>query len=42
MFTLQILGKEKDSWISLGERILDNLTQIESIGLYACKTPEVA
>src|SRR5262245_19141499 len=31
VFTLQILGKEKDSWISLGERILDNLTQIESI-----------
>ena len=31
VFTLQILGKEKDSWISLGKRILDNLTQIESL-----------
>jgi hypothetical protein len=30
-FKYWVLGKEKDTWISLGERILDNLTQIESI-----------
>ena len=40
MFTLQLLGKEKDSRISLGERILDNSLQSNPSGLYPCKTPE--
>ena len=40
MFTLQILGKEKDSRISLGKRILDSLTQIESIRTVSMQNTE--